>query len=241
IGMVLSASFNDNDYGSDNVEAVWAEDDFGNVYIEEQDIRKYDVRRTRRSLAAAFDFQLNASHSFYINGMYNWRDDWENRFRWNAKDIEPLYDANDNIIGYQGSMSLETKGGIDNNRVKQRRLEEQRVQNYSIGGNHLFGASVDMDWSVNFARASEYRPNERYMEYEIPYDADEPDEPGIAFNSDFGPSRQPLLTFANAPDLADYDFDKVTEQHEKTVEEEFGAKVNFRVPLSVVANQKGRL
>jgi len=241
IGVVLSGSFNDNDYGSDNVEAVWAEDDFGNVYIEEQDIRKYDVRRTRRSLAAAFDFQLNASHSFYINGMYNWRDDWENRFRWNAKDIEPLYDANDNIIGYQGSMSLETKGGIDNNRVKQRRLEEQRVQNYSIGGNHLFGASVDMDWSVNFARASEYRPNERYMEYEIPYDADEPDEPGIAFNSDFGPSRQPLLTFANAPDLADYDFDKVTEQHEKTVEEEFGAKVNFRVPLSVVANQKGRL
>ncbi|WP_257658877.1 TonB-dependent receptor [Parapedobacter lycopersici] len=241
IGMVLSGSYNDNDYGSDNVEAVWAKDDFGNVYIEEQDIRKYDVRRARRSIAAAFDFQLSPSHSLYLNGMYNWRDDWENRFRWNAKDIEPLYDGNNNITGYQGAMSLETKGGIDNNRVKQRRLEEQRVQNYSIGGNHLFGAAVDMDWSANFARASEYRPHERYIEYEIPYDADEPDEPGVAFNRDFGPSRQPLLTFVNTPGLADYDFDKVTEQHEKTVEEEFGAKLNFRVPLSVVSGQKGRL
>jgi TonB-dependent receptor len=241
IGMVLSGSYNDNDYGSDNVEAVWARDDFGNVYIEEQDIRKYDVRRARRSVAAAFDFQLSPSHSLYLNGMYNWRDDWENRFRWNAKDIEPLYDAEDGIIGYQGGMSLETKGGIDNNRVKQRRLEEQRVQNYSIGGNHLFGAAVDLDWSANFARASEYRPNERYIEYAIPYDADEPDEPGIRFNPDFGPSRQPLVTFAQAPGLADYAFDKVTEQHEKTAEEEFGFKLNFRVPLSLLPDQKGRL
>lgn len=242
IGMVISGSYNDNDYGSDNVEAVWAEDDFGNVYIEEQDIRKYNVRRTRRSLATAFDFQLNSSHSLYINAMYNWRDDWENRFRWNAKDLIPTYDANDNIVGYQGAMSLETKGGIDNNRVKQRRLEEQRVQNYSLGGNHLFGPSLDMDWSANFARASEYRPNERYIEYEIPFDEDAPDdEPGIAFNANFGPTRQPLLTQVRSAGLADYQFDKVTEQNEKTVEEEFGAKLNFRVPLNVISGQKGRL
>jgi len=241
IGMVLSASYNDNDYGSDNVEAVWAEDDFGNVYIEEQDIRKYDVRRTRRSAAAAFDFQLSPSHSLYINGMYNWRDDWENRFRWNAKDILPEYDSDDRIIGYRGGMSLETKGGIDNSRVKQRRLEEQRVQNYSIGGNHLFGPAVDMDWSANFARASEYRPNERYLEYEIPFDEDEPDEPGVVFNADFGPTRQPLLAFGSAPGLSAYQFDKVTEQHEKTVEEEIGAKLNFRVPLTAITGQKGRL
>ncbi|WP_257670130.1 TonB-dependent receptor [Parapedobacter tibetensis] len=241
IGMVLSGSYNNNDYGSDNVEAAWKEDDFGNVYVEEQDIRKYDVRRTRRSLSAAFDFNLSPSHSLYLNGMYNWRDDWENRFRWNAKDIEPLYDANDNIIGYQGAMSLQTKGGINNNRVKQRRLEEQKVQNYAIGGNHLFGSALDVDWSANFSRASEYRPNERYIEYEIPYDSDEPDEPGVAFNKDFGASRQPLLTFINDPSLSDYDLDKVTEQYGRTTEEEFGAKLNFRIPLSVVPDQKGRL
>lgn len=241
IGMVLSGSYNDNDYGSDNVEAAWAEDDFGNVYIEEQDVRKYDVRRARRSAAAAFDFQINSSHSFYLSGIYNWRDDWENRLRWNAKDLVPIYDGDDNITGYQGAMSLETKGGIDNNRVKQRRLEDQRVQNYSVGGNHLFGPSLDMDWSANFSRASETRPNERYLEYGIPFDEDEPDEPGIGFNPDFGPTRQPLLTFANQPGLAAYEFDKVTEQNEKTVEEEFGAKLNFRVPLSAISGRKGRL
>jgi hypothetical protein len=48
LGMVLNGSYNNNDYGSDNVEAVWAKDKAGNVYIEEMDIRKYDVKRKKK-------------------------------------------------------------------------------------------------------------------------------------------------------------------------------------------------
>ncbi|RZM02343.1 MAG: TonB-dependent receptor, partial [Pedobacter sp.] len=75
IGMVLSGSYNNQNYGSDNVEAVWAKDDFGNAFVEETDIRRYDVQRVRRSVAAAFDFKLGTNHTIFANAMYNWRDD----------------------------------------------------------------------------------------------------------------------------------------------------------------------
>ncbi|MEJ2881117.1 TonB-dependent receptor [Pedobacter sp. GR22-6] len=231
-GIVISGSYNHNNYGSDNVEAVWKKDDFGNTYVEEQDIRKYDVKRIRRSFATAMDFKFNEKHQISLNAMYNWRDDLENRYRYTMKDIEPLYDANDNIIGYEGAINRQTKGGIGNNRVDNARLEDQRVQNYSINGDHLLGPKLDMHWAVSYSTAREYRPNERYIEFETGT---------LNFNKDFGPSRYPLLNVSTQPSLDEYELDKITENTDETKEDELGAKLDFRIPFSLVSGQKGRL
>lgn len=231
LGVVLSASVNSNNYGSDNVEAVWKKDDFGNTYIEEQDIRKYDVVRIRRSAAAAIDYKFNEKNRISFNGMYNWRDDRENRYRLSYKDIEPLYDANNAITGFEGVINRQTKGGIDSKRVKNARLEEQKVQNYSLRGDHLIGSKLDLDWAVSYSTASEYRPNERYIEYEAE---------GVNFGSDFGPSRFPLLRPADIA-LSDYELGTISENTDKTKEDELGMKLNFRVPFSIIEDQKGRL
>lgn len=231
LGAVLSASYNNNDYGSDDIEAVWTKDDFGNVYTEEVQIRKYDVQRVRRSLSAALDYKINPSNTIYLGAMYNWRDDRENRYRFELKDIEPEYDANDQISGYVGSLSRETKGGIDNNRNKSRRLEDQRIQNYSLRGEHLLGSKVDLDWAASFSTASEDRPNERYIEFE---NEDQP----ITLN--LSDARYP---FATAPDATNdgFELNTLSENHDYTRESEFGAKVNLRFPLSILPDQKGRL
>ncbi len=231
LGVVLSGSYNSNDYGSDNVEAVWKKDDFGNTYVEEMDIRKYDVKRVRRSVAAALDYKLNDKNRISFNAMYNWRDDWENRYRYTATDVEPQYDANDKITGYTGVIRRQTKGGIDNSRVKSARLEEQKVQNYSLRGDHLIGNKLDMDWAVSYSTASEYRPNERYIRYE----SDE-----VSF-SDFGTPAQPLLMPTTPPEFTNYSLDELTENTDKTSEDELGMRLNFRLPFSVVSGQKGRL
>ncbi len=47
LGVVLSSSYNNNTFGSDNLEAVWVKGRKDQVYIEEYDIRKYDVQRIR--------------------------------------------------------------------------------------------------------------------------------------------------------------------------------------------------
>lgn len=230
LGVVLSASYMNKDYGSDNIEAVWAQDDGGNVYVEEMDIRKYDVQRIRRSATLNIDWKIDSRNTIAADLMYNWRDDREARYRTQFKDIEPVYDGSA-ITGYEGTVVRETKGGIDDRRNRTRRLEDQRVQSYVLSGTHLLSPKVDMDWSLSYAKASEDRPHERYIEYV---------QEGLSMNEDLADTRLPYI---NAPgqNYSDFVFDKLTEQHDYTQEEEYAAKVNLRMPLSVVREQKGRL
>ncbi|WP_330442734.1 TonB-dependent receptor [Flavobacterium sp. C4GT6] len=230
LGVVLSGSYNNNDFGSDNIEADWTQDDFGNVYVKEQQIRKYDVQRIRRSGSFAIDYKFNDYNTIFASGIYNWRDDRENRFRTTYDDIDPLYNG-EQIVGYTGVVKRETKGGIDNNRNKNRRLEDQRVQNYSLRGEHLLSPKLDLDWGVNYATAKEFRPNERYIEFE---------QEDLPFGVDLSNMKKPYVT-TTGEDPSLMEFSELTENRDYTKESEFGAKVNIRFPFSVIEGQKGRL
>lgn len=231
LGAVFSASYNNNNFGSDNIEADWKEGKKGQTYIGQQDIRKYDVQRIRRSFALALDYQIDANNTVFANAMYNWRDDRENRYRLRYRSIKPIYDDEDTITGFTGDIRRETKGGIDNGRNKSTRLEDQRVQNYSIGGEHLINSKLDLDWQVNYASASEDRPNERYLSFQ---------SKGLTMQQDFSDPRFPVVS-ANGDDIDTFKLQKLSENHNNTQEDEIGAKVNIRFPFSVVEDQKGRI
>ena len=231
LGVILSGSYNDNSFGSDNVEASWKKDKYDNVYVGEYDIRKYDVQRVRRSFSGAFDYKINDNHNLYASAMYNWRDDRENRYRVRYRSIKPQYDADNNITGFSGDIRRETKGGINNNRNKATRLEDQRIQNYALGGEHLWSSTLDMDWSVNYSKASEDRPGERYLDFQTK---------GAKMEQFIANGNKPFLTSTqDTPD--NFTFRKLSENHNYTEESEFGAKLNFRLPLSIIEDQKGRL
>lgn len=232
LGVVLSTSYNNNIFGSDNVEGVWVEGENNQAYLDEYDVRKYDVQRIRNSFALASDYKFNDNNTIYVNAMYNFRDDVENRFRARYRGIDPIYNDANEIIGYTGDVRRQTKGGIDNSRNKNGRLERQTVQNYSIGGEHLLSSKLDMDWSVNYAQASEFRPNERYIEYQ---------NRGLDFNMDLSDTRFPLITSLGDNATEDFGFRNLTENNDYTEESELGAKLNFRIPFSVISDQKGRL
>src|SRR5690606_4951873 len=141
------------------------------------------------------------------------------------------YDANEDIIGYEGNMFRQNKGGIGGSKNKDTRLEIQKVQNYSLAGEHLLSPTLDMDWSVNYAFASEEKPNERYIEFE---------NEGLTFISDLSNPRKPLIT-APGENLGDYELAGLSQSSGLTEETEIGARINFRFPLSVVEDQKGRI
>lgn len=229
IGVVLSGSYNNNRFGSDNIEGVWKEDKSGNAYLDEMDIRKYDVQRIRRSTSLAFDYKINERHMLHANAMYNWRDDLENRYRVRYRKMKPTYGADGEIDGFTGEIRRQTKGGIDNSKNKNTRLERQTVQNYSIGGEHLLSPKLDFDWSANYSSASEDRPNERYIDFE---------KKKVAMTQDLSDPRKPFIGADEDPST--FDMRKITENHNFTKEEEFGFKANFRFPLSVIEGQKGR-
>ena len=252
-GWMLSASFNDNDFGSDNVEAEWedefeynANDDEDNLeevdvnpYANVFEIREYLVQRIRRSFSANLDYKFNDNNNIYFKSIYNWRDDRENRFRLeheilDGEDIGPgdfTVDGSGNLTSFPVEAKRQSKGGINNNRNKNRRLEDQRMFNFSLGGEHLAN-TLQIDWMASFAKASEERLNERYLEYESEY--------AINFNND---SEFPLYTPVSATSAAynDFEFGELTEENQYTEEEDLNVFVNFQLPLNMFNNEDGFL
>lgn len=226
MGLVLSGTMQTNDFGSNNIEAEWDKDG-NNVFLKEMQIRKYDVTRIRRSISAAWDYDFNARNRIALNAMYNWRDDRENRFATTFSDLE--YD--EKAKTYVGEIEHETKGGIDNNRNKNRRLERQSVLNFSMQGEHILTPILDMDWAASYSRAAEWRPNERYISYV---------QEGAPVSVDI---KDPYLPFVSNPgnDLSKFELKDISENENNTSEDEVGAKLNFRLPLSVISGQKGRI
>ncbi|WP_431196273.1 TonB-dependent receptor [Maribacter dokdonensis] len=255
-GWMASASFNDNDFGSDNIEAEWTnefeyytgEDDAeGEPILEEVDVdpyvnvfeqRKYLVQRVRRSFSVNMDYKFNANNTIFLKTMYNWRDDRENRFALGQE----ILDAEDIELGdftitngvptrFPAEIVRQSKGGIDNDRNKNRRLEDQRMQNYSLGGNHLWG-SLKVDWMASYAKASEERLNERYAEFESEY----------IVNSDVTNSRYPRFYAADpmdATEFSNFEYGEITEENQYTEEEDFNMFVNFEIPVDLFGYEDG--
>ena len=242
IGVVLSANYNNHDFGSDNVEAEWEStaedangDDFDLIYVGEMDIRQYYVKRVRRSVSANFDFKIDENNTIFVQSMYNWRDDWENRYRTTYRKIAPTFDANGDIDGWEGEIRRQTKGGgtIYNDRLRDRRLEDQRVLNGTVRGEHLFG-NLGLNWSFTAAQASEERPFERYIRYE--------QGAGLPLNYDINNTQFPSFTPVNNADIAlsNFTFDELTDENQYTQELDYNGRIDLSLP-TVIADNSGEV
>ncbi|QSE96171.1 TonB-dependent receptor [Fulvivirga lutea] len=242
LGVIVSGSYNVHDFGSDNVEAAWAEGDNG-AYIEEFEIREYLVKRVRRSLSAALDYEINPNHKLFLRGMYNHRDDWENRYRLSYRDIA---EPDENGVVFVESIRRQTKGGIGGGRTDNARLEDQRVRNVSLGGDHFLG-NVKLSWATTYARASEERPNERYAQYEAQpeVEIDGEDEPqGMLFIQNLSDPRKPFMQPTNGngfslggndPSLVNgsiFELDELTEENQLTEETDWNTRLDLQLPIS---------
>lgn len=234
LGAVFSASYNNHNFGSDNVEAVWFEGDNGEALIEEFDIREYRVQRVRRSFNLALDYEINDNHKLFLSGTYNWRDDWENRYRMRVSQIDDAFDDGDAVLTGAGQWTLparvqyQTKGGIGNDRVDNRRLEDQRNRNLTLKGEHQF-YKLKVDWSATYARASEERPNERYISYR---------ESGQNVSLDLRNPEFPIAMLSNPSDNFNIGFHEITEEFQDTYDEDFNTRIDFTLPVSEKATLK---
>ena len=88
LGMLLSASYQNAPSGSYDTEFMWEQNEDGKVYVSDYQMRQYFVTRERQSYSAAFDFDINENHKLTFKGIFNNRNDWENRYRTNIKDLD---------------------------------------------------------------------------------------------------------------------------------------------------------
>lgn len=214
LGMILSASYQNAPSGSYDTEFMWKEGEDGKVYVSDYQIRQYFVTRERQSYSAAFDWDIHPNHKLMFKGIFNNRNDWENRYRTTLKDLE---------ADGKATVRVQTKAGSPDNRNA--RLERQRTMDFALGGEHLFGI-VEMDWNASYAKASEYRPNERYIDFQLKKQQ---------FDIDLSDERQPYATpkAGSTMTLNDkFSLKELTEQQQDIQEKDLKFSANFKTALS---------
>ena len=214
LGLILSASYQNSPSGSDDIEFVWDKDvETGELCITDYQVRQYYVTRERQSYSAALDWDINANHKLTFKGIFNNRNDWENRYRTTLKDLDP--DGN-------ATVRIQTKAGTPDNRNA--RLERQRTMDFALGGEHLFGA-LSMDWHASYAKASEERPNERYIDFQLKKQK---------FDMDLSDERQPFASPKTGSTMTlndEFSLKELTEQQEDIKEQDLKFSANFKLPF----------
>lgn len=217
LGIMASASYQYAPGGSDNTEFEYVEKK-GEIQLKEAQVRQYYVTRERQSYSLALDYQFNPLHKISFKGIYNRRNDWENRYRISYKKLNS--DAKDQ------SIVLQTKAGADD--TKGARLERQQTMDFTLDGEHNFG-NLKLDWTSSYSRATEDRPNERYIGLKLKGGSD----------MNFGESfvdvgmRQPYSTLSiPAFGEAKWKLDELCNSDQSIKENEIKERINFTLPLS---------
>lgn len=213
LGLMVSASYQNAPSGSYDTEFTWEQDKDGKAYVNDYQMRQYYVTRERQSYSVALDWDISTNHKLTFKGIFNNRNDWENRYRTNLKDLEPDGSA---------TVRIQTKAGTPDNRNA--RLERQRTMDFSLGGEHLFGL-LSMDWHASYAKASEERPNERYIDFQLKKQK---------FDIDLSNERQPFASPKDGSTMTlndEFSLKELTEQQEDIKEQDLKFSANFKLPF----------
>lgn len=216
LGLIVSASYQYAPSGSDNTEFEWGQTDAGELYLKNYEIRQYYVTRERQSYSAALNWDITSNHKLFFKGIFNNRNDWENRYRTTLKDL------NKESVNNTADVRIQTKGGTPDN--KNARLEQQRTMDFTLGGEHLLG-KVSVDWNVSYAKASEERPNERYIDYVLKKQKFTPDLSDLR-KPYYSPQSGYKMTLDNT-----FSLKEVTEEQEDIQEKDFKLNLNLELPL----------
>ena len=213
LGFMAAASYNYAPVGSYNTEFIWEKDDDGKVYLSDYQMRQYYVTRERQSYSLSLDWKFDDFNKIWFKGIFNNRNDWENRYRLSLKGITPEGTAD---------VRVQTKGGSGDERNA--RLERQRTMDFTFGGENRLGP-VGLDWKIGYARASEERPNERYIDYRMKKQK---------FSFDLVNPREPFATAKEGSTMLlddDFSLKELTQKQETIKEQDFKVALDFNTNL----------
>lgn len=142
-GVAAALSWQQRDFGSDNVETGGDWDFDNGARLEQLEQRDYDIRRERSGLGLNFDYRPDDYSSYYLRTLYSRFKDTETR---NAAGVE-FADA---------QLPGET-GDAEGWRELKDREETQEVQSYVFGGERLIGQWT-LQGQVGYSQAEQDTP-----------------------------------------------------------------------------------
>ena len=195
-GVLISAHYHDTDRGSENFEVEYDDGD-----LEEFEIRDYQVNREREGLALDLDYRTSDTSEIRLRGIYNEFADQEFRRR----RVDKVAD---------GEVEREVKD----------RLEVQKINALSLGGNNWVGGRWLLDYRVAFATAEEDEPNRVdsvYLQEDVLF------APNVTPGS-IDPNN--IQTNALNENLGAFALDEVVREDNFTSEDDLVAAVDFTLP-----------
>lgn len=220
IGLTLSGNYYHSDRGSDNTEIEWGNGESlsGEELpwaLQDFQLRYYMVERIRYGVNGNLEFRPDTKNRYFVNAMYNRRDDTETRdmLRYKINDDEYL-DAN-----HAGDSEIA--------RELKDRLEAQTMYNFAVGGQNDFGG-----WKLDYTLAYSYGEEKKPEEVDPAFVADD----SLGLSWDVSDPDLPRVTSTNK--AKDYEFnsdifkfDEVEYQNNITTHEDMLGSVNLKFPM----------
>ncbi|MBN2173653.1 MAG: TonB-dependent receptor [Bacteroidales bacterium] len=232
-GIFFNGSYYVNNYGSDNLEILYAkgpvwtnqgqEEENYLVHYKEFQLRYYDITRKRTAISATLDYEFSKNSFVYIRGMFNSFSDDEIRKR-------KIYETDDPL-----TLDYYLYGGIVHD-VKDR-TKIQGLTTVNAGGQHHWKKYI-IDYEVAYALATEDTPNRIEGEFSSPGQA-------IAIKFDQSDPQWPKPYFPfpensqNAYDYKNYEFDELLIEKRNVKDNNVTAKLNFQIPYLSNPNNSG--
>jgi len=158
-GVLLSASYLERDYESENVQGgnIWEEE--GDFFVpEELVLRDYTLERLRTSFVANLEWRPNDNTNLY------WRNIW-NEFQDTEQRLETLYDyRNGDLIDQTPTSGTFTEG--EGERASKDREEQQSILNTTIGGEFFFDAWT-LEGYYTYGKAEQDTPFDNEYVFEL--------------------------------------------------------------------------
>jgi TonB-dependent receptor len=158
-GVVLSASYSDREFTSENVQGgdPWEEE--GDFLIpSEMNLRDYLIRRVRKGLVANFEFRPTENTKLYLRNIFNRYEDTELQ-------REVTYDyRNGDLIDQTETSGTFTEG--EGERANSRRFEIQEIRSSSLGAEFTPG-----DWTIGasftLGHTEQDTPQDNFWSFEL--------------------------------------------------------------------------
>lgn len=179
-GFLLSASYSDRHFWSDNLQGgdPW-EDENGFLIPDEVVLRDYRIDRIRAGVVANLEFKVNDDTKLYLRNLYNNYEDTELQ-------SETIWAYREGDLENQTPTSGTFTEG-EGEKLVSDRLEKQKIRSSTLGGEFSLGSWL-LDASVTVGQAKQDTPRDREWSFEladgIPMDYD---TSNLFFTVDAGP------------------------------------------------------
>lgn len=219
LGVAISVSSNERNFGTETIEADGAWSTLGGVRFHDNfELRNFQITRKREGVAMNVDFRPDDNHSYYLRTLYSKFTDEEFRNR-----IEFKFDEDDIVL--TPTSLIENKAELE--RELKDRYEAQEIYSILVGGESHVG-DWTLDYSAGFSEASEDEPRRIDIEFENKKIA-------TAGYSGFGPTPQ-LSYSADGLDGDIFKLKEITLENNATSDEEAAFKLDVTRAMTVAGH-----